>query len=281
MPDSPQQTELIEFNSTHPIHPAADHWTIAIVTKGSGSYYVNAVISEFQKRDCFLLYGPDTLTMIPAPGTSCHLAVLSFGALDLSFPAASELETALLDQMFHSEEHFHFLSLPPEPFDILSAYLKLCFCAQQDMLHSSFYIYRHTLTALLLYLVRTYTILMPEKRQEVREASSRQILLERVKYFVHQKYSEPLSLSVIADYVFTNPSYLSRIFKADTGISLSAYINQVRVENARQMLSETDELIIDVAVASGFNYIPHFNRVFKSVTGMSPTAYRKTNSRRH
>ena len=119
-------------------------------------------------------------------------------------------------------------------------------------------------------------ILKPEKRQDSREFFSRSILTEQVKYLIRQNYSESLSLSDIAASVFANPSYLSRVFKEETGIPLSHYINQVRIQNAMVLLEDTEELIIDIAVACGYNYIPHFNRVFKEHTGMTPGAYRKS-----
>ncbi len=164
--------------------------------------------------------------------------------------------------------------------DSLLSYQKLCLSMQKDSLTASMMIYRQTLHAMLLYFARILAALKPEKRLDSRDFSSRSILMEQVKCLVRQNYSESLSLSDIAASVYTNPSYLSRVFKEETGIPPSLYINQIRIQNARKLLEDTEELIIDIAVACGYNYIPHFNRVFKEHTGMTPTAYLKSCRRR-
>lgn len=151
---------------------------------------------------------------------------------------------------------------------------------QKDSLTASMMIYRQPLHAMLLYFARILAALKPEKRLDSRDFSSRSILMEQVKCLVRQNYSESLSLSDIAASVYTNPSYLSRVFKEETGIPPSLYINQIRIQNTRKLLEDTEELIIDIAVACGYNYIPHFNRVFKEHTGMTPTAYLKSCRRR-
>lgn len=84
-----------------------------------------------------------------------------------------------------------------------------------------------------------------------------------------------LRVSDIAGEVNIAPAYLQRVFKQTMGVTLVQYINQQRIEQSKQLLMYTDDAIVDVAVASGFNSRQHFFRVFNSVMNMSPQQFRQ------
>lgn len=294
--DSPF-AEYQEYTDSFSLAPAPGQALLALVCSGGGSFYRQGIISEYEAGDCFFLYCrenfgtlestdtngayfPSDKPAVPAitisPETSCRLSLLSFALTDACPPSQGSFRKDAICRLFQEDASFCHLKLLPEHMDALLSYQKLCLSAQNDSLTDSMLIYRQTLHALLLYFARTLAVLKPEKRQDSREFFSRSILIEQVKYLVHQNYAESLSLSELAASVFTNPSYLSRVFKEETGIPLSHYINHVRIQKARELLEDTEELIIDIAVACGYNYIPHFNRVFKELTGMTPGAYRKS-----
>jgi AraC-like DNA-binding protein len=69
--------------------------------------------------------------------------------------------------------------------------------------------------------------------------------------------------------------YFSRLFKEYTGQSFLSYLNTYRVKHAEKMLKSTEMPVLDIAMESGFNSLPTFNRTFKQVKGCSPTFYRK------
>ena len=73
-----------------------------------------------------------------------------------------------------------------------------------------------------------------------------------------------------------NPKYLGRLFKKETGISLSEYVNVNRVEKAKSYLSQGQDSVIEIAYKTGYENIAYFNRVFKKYVGVSPTEYRKS-----
>ena len=66
----------------------------------------------------------------------------------------------------------------------------------------------------------------------------------------------------------------SSIFKQCSGSSFKEYLNMVRVEESKRLLSNTEYSIIDIAVACGFDDQSYFSKVFKKYTGMSPKQYR-------
>jgi AraC-like DNA-binding protein len=84
-----------------------------------------------------------------------------------------------------------------------------------------------------------------------------------------------LRISEIAQDVNIASAYLQRIFKQTMGVTLVQYINQQRIEQSKQLLMYTDDAIVDVAIASGFNSRQHFFRVFNGMTNMSPQQFRQ------
>ncbi|MFC2949642.1 helix-turn-helix transcriptional regulator [Virgibacillus sediminis] len=96
--------------------------------------------------------------------------------------------------------------------------------------------------------------------------------------FIQLNLGEKLSLEVVAAELFITPSHLSRKFKEDTGVSMTEFINQKRVEEAKWYLERDTIAVTDVALMVGFNDVNYFSKVFKRYTGMAPTAYVKENS---
>ena len=72
-----------------------------------------------------------------------------------------------------------------------------------------------------------------------------------------------------------NPSYLSRLFKEETGISLTEYINQQRIRAAKNYLQLDTTTITEVAFMVGYNDVNYFIKRFKKIVGLTPTQYRK------
>jgi two-component system response regulator YesN len=92
--------------------------------------------------------------------------------------------------------------------------------------------------------------------------------------YMERHYHEPLKLTEVAERVFLNPAYFSTLFKQRTGTSFVERLTALRVEAAKQRLATTGDKIAAVAEQTGFANIRHFNRVFKSETGVSPKEYR-------
>lgn len=68
-----------------------------------------------------------------------------------------------------------------------------------------------------------------------------------------------------------------KYFKTRTGKTYSAFLNGIRVNNACKALLESDEPIANIGYQTGFNNLSNFNRIFKSITGTTPKAYRSIN----
>lgn len=95
-----------------------------------------------------------------------------------------------------------------------------------------------------------------------------------IKY-IHQNYSENISLRDLSDMYDINNAYLSRIFKKETGKSLTDFINDVRIEEAKKLIQNTSLKMYEIAEQCGFSSTQRFFMVFKKVVGTSPGDFRK------
>lgn len=85
---------------------------------------------------------------------------------------------------------------------------------------------------------------------------------------------EEVSLVRLAELVYFNPSYLSRLFKQVAGSNLSDYISECRIRKAKRLLENPDIKILEVAEAVGYGSATNFARFFKKLTNMTPQEYR-------
>lgn len=113
------------------------------------------------------------------------------------------------------------------------------------------------------------------RRIRQKEERSDRRLGDRVMKYVQEHYQDPdLNISITALYFNLTPSYLSALFREQTGISLLEYINRTRVEKARALLAEGCT-VAEVCTKTGFGSSGAFIRVFKRITGITPGQMKK------
>ena len=93
--------------------------------------------------------------------------------------------------------------------------------------------------------------------------------------YITSHLDESIRIADIADEVGVASAYLQRIFRQSTGMTIIDYLNRLRVQQSKRLLMFTDDSIMDVAIAAGFNSRQHFFRVFQAETGLSPREFRK------
>ncbi len=98
----------------------------------------------------------------------------------------------------------------------------------------------------------------------------------KVIEYIRSNYFKKISLDDISKYVHFSKTYLSRIFKEETGENISSYINKVRIEKAKLFLTDKTISLVDVANLTGFEDQSYFTKVFKSIVGVSPKKFKET-----
>ncbi|ULT57004.1 AraC family transcriptional regulator [Neobacillus drentensis] len=105
------------------------------------------------------------------------------------------------------------------------------------------------------------------------------MIVRKAVDYIHSNLGQTLTLKEIAASIHVHPSHLSRKFKQDTGKSIIDYVNQKRVEEAMLHLQTGTAAVTDIALIVGYNDLNYFTRVFKKVTGQTPSEYKKTEGR--
>ena len=100
-------------------------------------------------------------------------------------------------------------------------------------------------------------------------------LIIRLHQIVRDNFTDfDFSLAAAAQILGMNASYISHIFKKQTGESFVDYLNQIRIEHACSLLKGTEEPITNVATQSGFFSAGYFSSIFKKIIGCTPGQYR-------
>jgi len=118
--------------------------------------------------------------------------------------------------------------------------------------------------------------ILKEYQIYLREKLSLNSISIQVKEYIERNYSDPnLNINILSDKFNLSPSYLSRIFKEENGISIIDYISECRIKKAKELLKNTDKRIQEIAEETGFLSSSVFIRVFRKVEGTTPGSFRK------
>ena len=99
-------------------------------------------------------------------------------------------------------------------------------------------------------------------------------LIHRMLDFIRQNLSRPITLRDCADELRLNPVYLCTLFARVVGVPFKAYLIRLRIEKAKELLSDPVQRVSEVAFAVGYADEDYFRRAFKAATGLSPAAWR-------
>ncbi|WP_273323789.1 response regulator transcription factor [Vallitalea guaymasensis] len=106
-----------------------------------------------------------------------------------------------------------------------------------------------------------------------KETSTSPVVYQVLKY-IHKNYSKELSLKTLSFQFNINTTYLGQLFKKETGISFPNYLNNYRIDRAKEYLLESNLKTAQIAKKVGYMDPNYFYRIFKKYTGVSPTDYK-------
>ena len=106
------------------------------------------------------------------------------------------------------------------------------------------------------------------------KAKHSDLIYHTVQYLT-MNFERKLSLEEVAHTMRISPTYLSRVFKRETGSSMVDFLNRIRIEKSKELLADESIRLIEVALQSGFESQSYFNRIFKQVCDVTPQQYRK------
>ena len=104
-------------------------------------------------------------------------------------------------------------------------------------------------------------------------------LVQAIKKYADKRFCYNLTLKELAITYQKNEQYLGRLFKKHMGVDFSTYCMQLRLIKAENLLQNSKNKIIEIALDSGFNNVSYFNRAFRKKHGISPKEYRAKNTK--
>jgi two-component system response regulator YesN len=99
-------------------------------------------------------------------------------------------------------------------------------------------------------------------------------LVKVIKDYINEHYYEPITLNMIAENIYLSPSYISDLFKKQTGENITDYLAKVRIEKAKILLKDLQIKSYEIGEMVGYKDPAYFSKVFKKVVGVSPNEYR-------
>lgn len=101
------------------------------------------------------------------------------------------------------------------------------------------------------------------------------LLVNRAINYIEKNYQRKISLEDVAMDINLSKHYLCNIFKKEVGKTMSLYINELRIEQAKKMFIKPDSKIKDIYEKIGFSNQQYFSKVFKKITGMTVMEYKE------
>lgn len=125
-------------------------------------------------------------------------------------------------------------------------------------------------------LLRIYVILLRhfEVKAEGIYNSDRFADFQAVLSYLYANYADSITLSDIARQLNYSTNYVSTIFSSYAGLNFKAYLDNIRVNKAADLLLRSRRRISDIAILCGFSTLRTFNNTFRRITGSTPSAYR-------
>ena len=92
--------------------------------------------------------------------------------------------------------------------------------------------------------------------------------------YINANYQNKISLKTVANHLHTNPSYLSTLFKRETGANFTDYLNRIRINRSCELLANTNLNLTDISFQVGYDDQSYYSKVFKKLIGVTPKIYR-------
>lgn len=105
--------------------------------------------------------------------------------------------------------------------------------------------------------------------------NAQSIYVTKILKLINDELTANLSPQHFAKILGVSPSYLHRLFKQSTGTTITQYVNNKRIEYAKSSLINTNTPLVEIAINAGFNTRQNFCTIFKKITGVSPSTFRK------
>ena len=187
--------------------------------------------------------------------------------MDINIPIMNGLKVIQLSRMKH----------PNTAFVIVSGYDDFAYCREALRLQITDYILKPVNYEEFGSCIDNLKISLFEKRVSAAPEPEKQEerTITGITKYLQEHLAEEISLSVLADEFHLSAQYISQLFKSEIGVNFLAYLTNIRMEKAKQLLLSTSLSIGEVSEQSGYGDYRVFTKVFKKSEGITPSQYRR------
>ena len=254
------------------------HWhsyvEILIFQKGSFTVELNLEDIVFREGEICFINSGELHQIHSNESESCHEVVL-FDPQILKFAYTDEMQEVLLEPFVNQRdvlpnkiplEHTMYTELYEE----LNELIRIC-----RLKEGRWYFYAKLKILYLLSriqenggLISSKSVLTAVEREKIDR-------YKNIISYMEENYMKTISREELADVIHCNPQYLCHFFKKISGVSPVNYLIQLRIEQAKRMLKESNLTILEISMECGFNNTSYFVRQFRKYTGKTPREYRR------
>jgi len=232
-----------------------DYFEIEYILSGSGKYIINGVSYEIEPNTLFFSTPSDFQEIIFSTHTDLLNIQFTPEMVDKEIYLNLTNPVVLSDSKKSYENFFH----------------PLCTYSPNNGKYNELFV-RHILNAALFLISSSQKRIVGQKQYEINE------YFHKILVYINKNFQEQITLTELAKQMNLTPEYISRLFKKNSGQTISDYITNMRLNYALKLVNNTKIPINEIAISSGYNSNPHFIRTFKEKFGISPNKMRKQNT---
>lgn len=268
------------FRNTPEVH-GHDFVELVYVVNGEGRHHFEGNEFEIRAGDVFIINPGEVHTYGFQPGQQIEIINCLFQPTLIRDTLLRELEISQSMDYFYvhpfldeTERFNHRLNLQGPQASSVLALLESMLLELNGRLPGYSTVIRVKMIELLILLSRYYSFL--QQPELTRKGGESQVKALRIKGYLERNFDQKISLAQLADTFNISVRQLNRLIKQHTGASVLDLLHQIRVERAKLLLVTTDDKVISVATAVGYEDPAFFSRLFTRLVGCSPGKYRES-----
>ena len=185
--------------------------------------------------------------------------------MDINIPIMNGLKVIQLSRIKH----------PNTAFVIVSGYDDFAYCREALRLQITDYILKPVNYEEFGTCIDNLKIALFQRQSSGAGEQREERPIHGITRYLQEHLAEEVSLSVLAEEFHLSAQYISQLFKNEIGVGFLAYLTNIRMERAKQLLLSTSLSIAEVSEQSGYSDYRVFTKVFKKAEGITPSQYRR------
>lgn len=252
------------------------HWhpeiEISYVHFGSAQYHIDYDFFQAQPGDIILIRPNGMHSIHPLEKVEHHFETFRFHLDLIGYSTIDQVSLRYLQPLQNSQYKF-----PPRLQSHMAGYEEIKEClfnifqlAKKEGRH--FELLLKSKVNELLYLLFYHRHVLRKNTDDTYRKNEQ---IRDIIDYINQHYQDNLSIDFLSEYIGYSKTHFMSVFKQHTGTSCTDFIIQVRLNKACELLVDSDQNILSIATAVGFNNLSNFNRQFKNYHQQTPSQYRK------